>query len=280
MCKKNGGAPAPSKRGRRKSKRDSPASGSDEEFKKPRGRSSSRSPIPAQRVSDRNAKRKRSVYTEDNLEDTDTDDLMSSGEEERLEKRREKRIARKKRKEAESGGEDVSNTDDAVLTGEGEEVEEEHVPFYEIESPPDGQLNCLWYSREPFRHVFVLEKVLGWKTRPVVKLEVCEPNKAEGEETKPPSLLGRGKLHTIDFDESLKMKEKTIVEAGNDFRKRREISQINPRSCPYIKQFASDQELARSKKEGSEPKFKAVKSTKDREEVFLVKWRGRSYMHW
>lgn len=287
LCAKNGGAPSPSKKMRKKSKRDSASDDDDDDDgdKKPASRSSSfrrsnseSSAHAASRASDRNSKRKQ--YTEE-LEDTDSDDLMTSGEEEELEKRRKKRLARKKRREAKLAGEEPPN-DDAMLVEEEEEVAEDAPVIYEIESPPAGHLNCLWYSKEPFLHVFVLEKILGWKTRPVVRLETCEASSKaeEGEEPKPPTLVpANEKFHTIAFDEAMKIRDKAIVDTGNDFRKRREISRINPGTCPHIRKIAADQELARSKKDGLDPKFKAVKSPKDREEVYLVKWRGRSYMH-
>eukprot|EP00571_Detonula_confervacea_P013933 CAMPEP_0172304572 /NCGR_PEP_ID=MMETSP1058-20130122/5968_1 /TAXON_ID=83371 /ORGANISM="Detonula confervacea, Strain CCMP 353" /LENGTH=2415 /DNA_ID=CAMNT_0013015859 /DNA_START=210 /DNA_END=7457 /DNA_ORIENTATION=+ len=279
LCAKNGGVPSQSKTSR-KSKQESSAPAADDNKKKPAARPLRRIPsgqpsTAKPRLSGRNVKRNRSVYTEE-LEDTDSDDLMTSGEEEAFEKRQKKRVAKKKHKKSESGGEEDQDSDAAST---GEEDESVGVVHYEIESPPPGQLNCLWYSREPFLHVFVLEKILGWKTRPVMKLESCETKNTEGDDPKTSLMLAREKFHSLDSDTAVKMKDKAIVDTGNDFFKRRGISRINPRNCPYIQNIAADQELARSKKDGSEPKFKAVKSPKEREEVFLVKWRGRSYIH-
>ena len=272
LCKKHGGSPpAPSRTGRRKSKQ------GDDEPAARRPSSRSLTPTPAQsRSSDRKSKRAR--YNEE-LEDTDDDEFMTSGEEEAYEKRRKKRLTKKIEKKGESmeEGEQEGAHSDASQNQQGEV---EGGPIYEIESPPPGHLNCLWYSKEEYRHVLVLEKVLGWKTRPVAKLESCgQIETEEGGESKPPILLARDKLHLIETDDAVKIKEKAIVDTGGEFRKRREISRINPRHCNYIKKIAADQELVRSKKEGSEPRFKLVKSAKEREEVFLVKWRGRSYMH-
>ena len=286
LCAKNGGAPSPTKMGRRKGKKGSQA---PEVKTKPVVKKKSwRHPSIDKRdskVNDRSAKRKRGKYTED-LEESE-EDYMSSEEEEKLEKRREKRRIweekrEKKRKGESTGDEDQVVDNNASKDEEMEEETSEEVPFYEIQSPPPGQLSCLWYSRESFRHVFAVEKVLGWKTRPVVNLVSCEvATKTAGEDDlkTPPMSSAKEKSYSINFTEGMELKDKAIVDTGNDFRKRREISRINPASSPYIRKIAADQELKRAKKEGLEPKFKVVKSTQEREEVFLIKWRGRSYMH-
>ena len=298
----NGGAPAASKTAtpsnRRRSVRDaskSTSSSDDDECddarngskKRAAGRSaavSSQRRIPSIKLRvnfNRNAKRQRSVYTEEQGDDTDEDDIMTSGEEEEVEKRRQRRLAKKKRKSSDLG-EDVSEYAASPM-GEGVEdmVDETDRPvMYEIDAPPPGQLYCLWYSREDFLHVFALEKVLGWKTRPVVKLERCETNTHENGEPNTPSLSKTSnKFHSITFDDATQIKEKAIADTGNDFRKRREISRVNSVNCPTIKRIAAERELEASKKDGSAPRFKIVTSTREREEVFLVKWRGRSYMH-
>ena len=46
-----------------------------------------------------------------------------------------------------------------------------------------------------------------------------------------------------------------------------------------LSRVASTREEARAKKEGVMPDFNAQSSTSEREEVFLIKWRGRSYLH-
>jgi hypothetical protein len=214
---------------------------------------------------------------------------MTSGEEAVLEKKREKRrIARKK------------NKGEPLPTDVGEEKEEEDMEggtdgmlirdengesIYDIEGPPNGTISSLWYSREPFLHVFVIEKILAWKTRPVVKLECCEP--PPGASSSPSfATVAAGKkprpstLHSLEYGEAMALRDKAIVDTKNDFRKRMEVSRINPGSCPHVKKVAAKQELNRSKKEGQpSPSFRAVKSSTEREEVFLVKWRGRSYLH-
>ncbi len=231
----------------------------------------------------RSAKRQRSAYKEEVDNDTDEDDLMTSGEEEEVEKRRKKRLAKRKKKSSEMAeGEELEYAAGPMEDGMEDVVDETDRPvMYEIEAPPPGQLHCLWYSREVFLHVFALEKVLGWKTRPVVKLERCETDKPENDEPNGASAHTKAndKVHSINLDDATHIKDKAIADTGNDFRRRREISRVNPVNCPTVKKIAAERELETSKKDGSAPKFKVVSSTREREEVFLVKWRGRSYLH-
>lgn len=237
-------------------------------------------------------KHKRYKYLDESLEDTDTDDLMTSGEEEAAEKRRLKRIARKKK--AEPKDEENLQVQEDIEAYSGDEESNSHFALlpqseipgsvYDIEGPPNGTLSHLWYSREPFLHVFVIDKVLAWKTRPVVYLESCEaPQFAAPVEGETASFTAAGlnepKFHRLSYDEAMKLKDKAIFDTGNDFRKRMEISRILPHACPYVKKMASIQEAVKAKKGNYVPTYKAVTSTTEREEVLLVKWRGRSYMH-
>ena len=156
-----------------------------------------------------------------------------------------------------------------------DDVDEENRPvLYDVKSPPPGHLNCLWYSKVEYLHVFAMEKVLGWKTRPVVNLESCESEMPENCGTK----TNRSR-HSISLEDARNIMEEAIENAGNDFRKWREISRINPTNCPHVKKISANRELAAAKVKGSVPKFNVVTSTTEREEVFLVKWRGQSYMH-
>jgi chromodomain-helicase-DNA-binding protein 7 len=210
-------------------------------------------------------------------------------------------IAKKKKKKNEEEEEkhddyyDEGDDDGGTSTNYFALLPQSEIPgsVYDIEGPPSGTLNHLWYSREPFLHVFVIDKILGWKTRPVVYLESCEVGDeavgstdagdvAAQEDGKPIPANNGGKgpnLHKLSFDEAMKLKDKAIFDTGNDFRKRMDISRILPVACPHVKKLASMQEAAKAKKGGYEPQFKAVTSTTEREEVLLVKWRGRSYLH-
>eukprot|EP00804_Cyclotella_cryptica_P019561 CCRYP_014309-RB/>CCRYP_014309-RB protein AED:0.05 eAED:0.05 QI:460/0.93/0.87/1/0.73/0.5/16/4750/1370 len=248
------------------------------------------SPSDGIRTSGRKPRRKRYI---DELENTDSDDFMTSGEEEEAEKRRMKRIAKKKQKKVESEPEPLEVEEEASFNhyqhggNHYPLLTQNEIPgsIYDIEGPPSGELNHLWYSREPFLHVFVIDKILAWKTRPVTYLESCEPSAIAMEEEKSiangdPAVAPKGKnLYKLGFDEAVKLKDMAILNTGNDFRKRMDISRINPGSCPHVKKLASNQEAVKTKKGDCAPKFKAVASTTEREEVLLIKWRGRSYLH-
>ena len=240
-------------------------------------------------------KHKRKKYFDESSEATDTDDFMTSGEEEEAEKRRLKRIAKKK-KDKPKEEEVTPQEDEAEYTLGGDTsshfalLPQSQIAgsVYDIEGPPAGTLNHLWYSREPFLHVFVIDKILGWKTRPVVHLESYEmpevaaaATSVDGEEAAKanPSNLSVPNLHKLSFEEATKLRDKAIFDTGNNFRKRMDISRILPNACPTVKKLAATIDAAKAKKEGVQPRLKTITSTTEREEVLLVKWRGRSYLH-
>ena len=263
LCKRSGAEPAPSRKRPGRKPKNEPVL----EKKKAKPAPSPEESAPLKRSSSRAVKRKHSVYAEnDSSDETDPDDLMDSDEEAVFEKRKQYRMARKKKKDAELG-----------IAEDAKEEEELHAIKYEIESPPPGELSCLWYSQEQFAHVYCIEKILGWKTRPVTALESCvEPE--DDAEAKHQKRKG-SRAHKLDFDEAINMRDRAYVDIANDFRQRREVSAINPAQCPYIMKQAASVELASAKKQGSEPRFKLVESRTEREEVYLIKWRGRSYLH-
>mmetsp|Transcript_16005 Transcript_16005/g.24952 ORF Transcript_16005/g.24952 Transcript_16005/m.24952 type:complete len:541 (+) Transcript_16005:53-1675(+) len=96
-------------------------------------------------------------------------------------------------------------------------VEQSH---YNVEAPPSGILSSLWYSNESVLHVFVIEKILGWKSR---------------------------------------QRTKTKAHVGMDISR--------------IRTAKEDASLSQSDK-SSQTGYDATE-----EEVLLIKWRGRSYMH-
>jgi len=263
LCKRSGAEPAPSRKRPGRKPKNEPVL----EKKKPKPAPPQEASAPLKRSSSRAVKRKHSLYAEnDSSDETDPDDLMNSDEEAVFEKRKQYRMARKKKKEAELG-----------IAEDAEGEEELHAIKYEIESPPPGELSCLWYSKEQFAHVFCIEKILGWKTRPVLTLESCVTPENDAE-TKHRKKKG-SRAHKLDFDEAINMRDMAYVGIANDFRQRREVSAINPAQCPYIMKQAASVELASAKKQGTEPRFKLVRSRTEREEVYLIKWRGRSYLH-
>jgi SNF2 family DNA or RNA helicase len=130
-----------------------------------------------------------------------------------------------------------------------------------IDSPPPGTLSTLWYSREVFLNLFVLEKIIGWKTRPVTKLEWKDENDVK----------------LLDPVEALSISQKLLLD-GNFWAnrmKRMEVSRIHAAQCPVVL-------VAAAAKEGQKenPRYSlAPRKEEEREEVLLVKWRGRSHMH-
>lgn len=136
----------------------------------------------------------------------------------------------------------------------------------DIESPPPGTLSALWYSRESFLHIFVMEKIVGWKMRSVTKLEWLDENA----------------IKLLDPTEAIALSQRALTkrEFWVDERCRMEVSRINPSQCPVVLDMAAAKEEALSKKNGTPPRFKLAPREDDkREEVLLVKWRGRSYYH-
>lgn len=141
-----------------------------------------------------------------------------------------------------------------------------------VDAPPPGMLSSMWYSRECFLHIFVVEKIVGWKRRPVACLEWDDPNA----------------LNFLDPVEASKMSQKALTNEvfWNDFHKRTEVSRINQTQCPVVISIAAEREKAKAKEEDRAPQFKlktetTASATNDdqHEDVLLVKWRGRSYLH-
>jgi hypothetical protein len=209
-----------------------------------------------------------------------------------------------------------------------------------VESPPPGTLSTLWYSREVFISVFVVEKILAWKTRHVTQLEwIPESYTEETKPLYPPS---------IDPAQAAKYSNMALVNPliWRDPSKRMEVSRLNHQYCPivmtivaeaqaleqtelnsnHISQVKTDQDVAINmetdvegkQQQSSEPeessqsnegvpgglnasKYSATQSIEpspnvsssprfrikqtypgtetEREEVFLVKWRGKSHLH-
>ena len=206
--------------------------------------------IPRMR-SGRATKRNRPTYEE--LRDTDSDDLMSDDEEEELAKRRLHK-ARKPRASPTEASSSALETDDVFMS-------DAVIVTDSIDAPPPGTLPTLWYSREVFLNLFVLEKIIGWKTRPVIKLDWDDVND----------------IKFLDPQEVTSISSKLLLD--QDFWanriKRMEVSRINPAQCPVVLAAAAAKEARQEK-----PRYVlAPRKDDEREEVLLVKWRGRSYMH-
>lgn len=145
----------------------------------------------------------------------------------------------------------------------------------DAESPPVGTLPSLWYSRENFLHIWVIEKIIGWKTRPKVALEYKDDSTP--------------RFNDIDAKE---ISSKLISHFIPKSSKRMEISRICPGRCPVVLKAFVDKEqrhfdkLQQNEKLESEMNYKlssssdTIENTENaREEVILIKWRGRSHLH-
>ena len=207
--------------------------------------------IPIFRSSMRMPKRKRPTYEE--LRDTDSDDFMTdSGDEEDFKKRGRLHKASRPRASPTEGS--SSALDDVVMT-------DVVVGADGIDTPPPGTLSALWYSREVFLSIFVLEKVIGWKTRPVVKLEWHDEND----------------IKMLDPEDAKSISSKLLLDGDfwNNRMKRMEVSRINAAQCPVVMAAAAAKEGVKEK-----PRYSlAPRKEDEREEALLVKWRGRSHMH-
>ena len=137
------------------------------------------------------------------------------------------------------------------------------------DAPPEGTLSTLWYSREVFLNILVMEKIVGWKTRPVVQL--VKPK--DGAEA------ATAEVYTLDAKEALRWQEKALQTPAfwNDTPRRMSVSRANPAQCPVLMQLAARAEAQRAAAEGRPPAF--VVQSSSSEEVLLVKWRGRSHLH-
>jgi hypothetical protein len=135
----------------------------------------------------------------------------------------------------------------------------------QVDSPPPGMLSTLWYSRECLLHVWVVDKIVGWKQRPVTSLQWQDANALKFLDPHEASSLSQKALTHIDF--------------WNDPRKRMEVSRINVTHCPVVTTIAAEREKAKSTEEGVTPMYTLKVSLDQKEDVLLVKWRGRSFLH-
>ena len=140
------------------------------------GNSGSSSPVGGPELSASKRQRPPAVSYKE-LEDTDEDDIMTEMEEKELFLKR----AKKRRKKIEPTKDSAASDDDVFMDSSVGAADSADMLVADvstpadpsaIESPPSGVLSTLWYSRECFLHVFVLEKICGWKTRP--KLEIVD----------------------------------------------------------------------------------------------------------
>mmetsp|Transcript_6483 Transcript_6483/g.12211 ORF Transcript_6483/g.12211 Transcript_6483/m.12211 type:complete len:1937 (+) Transcript_6483:1878-7688(+) len=133
----------------------------------------------------------------------------------------------------------------------------------QIEAPPSDVLPSLWYSRENCIHIWVVEKIIGWKTRQKVGIEWKDES-----------------IRELNLIMCSNMKDKLISAYISNRKKRMEISRICPANCPMVLEAVTAREERLANEQGREKTFKLkANSVNDMEEVLLIKWRGRSYIH-
>ena len=218
--------------------------------------------IPYHRSSARMPKRTRVSYQEN---DDDNDLLMTDTEDE------DNHQAPKKKRRLLAAGDGttvlVAGESDAemnaampVVNGGGGTP---RPPAVIVDSPPPGVLNSLWYSSEAFLSVFVLEKVYGWKTRTSFTL-----------------VDGEGNPVDLPIAEASAIQSRLLANEGffmGDTLKRLEVSRLTPNKCPLVLALAAEQARVVVEEEDVAPKYTLAAGP--REEILLIKWRGRSHLH-
>lgn len=210
-------------------------------------------------------KRKRPQYEE--FAESDTDDLLTDSGAEDVEadpRRRLKKIKSAAPVEVNaristSSGIPKMSANATVVVDVGHATDADMADA--VEAPPPGVLSNLWYSREPVLHVWVVEKVLAWRKRPVTALEWRNP---DGIKCLDQALAQQMSIKGLDNDDVWKNQGQ-----------RMEFSRINPIQCPMVMHLAAKRE----KETVGDNISLCVAPSDQREEVLLVKWRGRSYMH-
>jgi len=142
-----------------------------------------------QRSSQRGAKRSRPQPQYQEVDLTDSDDFMTDDEAPPKKKGRLiqfSKIANKKRTDA---GSAHPPTEAAATAVGGLEETANFILSNDGVNPPEGALSTLWYSREDFSNLFVMEKALGFKTRPTARLV-----KASSPSETSPTLSGQDTL--------------------------------------------------------------------------------------
>jgi hypothetical protein len=280
----------------------------------------------ANRVSSRAPKRKRPTY-QDWDELSDSDDYMSDSEQPKSHKRRDRQAQQQQQQQLQPQPLDPAQQGALVATSQtsaAPSLSGTEASFSETaavaaaaaagtmaldgpvingtgDAPPPGVLSTLWYSRESFWHIFVLEKVVGWKTRTVFSLvdpvtkavvdpAILDPVTAAALvdlPVPPPTVVPLVDAEAIVLQQ--KALQNPVVWA--DYRRRMEISRIYPARCPVVLAMAAIQEEqlvqleqeAYEKDPSSAPPPRALKyrleAMETREEIVLVKWRGRSHFH-
>jgi len=145
-------------------------------------------------------------------------------------------------------------------------------------------------------HVWVIERIIGWKTRSIVTLESYEeetpkvvvevkkeePKGEDGgieEESEEVEMtdIPLAKPPLLDVVQAAILSDKLVTEYISCRKKRMEISRVNPRKCPVVIASHASKEQRRATTTTTKPKF-GSKTSDQTEQVLLIKWRGRSYL--
>jgi len=202
-------------------------------------------------------KRKRPKYEE--LGESDPDDFLTdSGDDDVVEADSRVRLKKLKVVAPFEANAVISTSSGIPATTPSEPATNVDIIGDGVEAPPPGVLANLWYSREPVLHIWVIEKIIAWRTRQITTLEWKEPN-------------------TLDLTLANQISTKGLIDPDvwKNQAQRMEFSRVNPAQCPMVIHLAAKREL---EKAGENAKF-SIAMSDQREEVLLVKWRGRSYMH-
>ena len=146
-----------------------------------------------------------------------------------------------------------------------------------VAAPPPGELNTLWYSRECFNHVWVMEKICGWKKRPVFSSAALKKGDEDGDN------VPVTESSILDLNTAVKIQQAILqtYEFTTDTSRRVEVSRINPQQCPLIRTMATTAKSSALPLQATAggPVSETKTSHAETEEVLLVKWRGRSHYH-
>eukprot|EP00977_Amphora_coffeiformis_P024011 scaffold14974_cov195-Amphora_coffeaeformis.AAC.18 len=144
-------------------------------------------------------------------------------------------------------------------------------------APPEGTLHTLWYSREVFLNILVMEKIVGWKTRPMVQLVTVVPENVDADTTTPSIPM----LYTLPPAEAQRWQEKALQTNAfwNDASRRMAVSRAAPAHCPTVLALAAIAEAKQAAAEQRPPRYVLHTVPNETEEILLVKWRGRSHLH-
>ena len=199
---------------------------------------------------------KRKSYADD-FKETESDFLDTDSEDETIQK---KNVKKKNRltKFNKSITSDISSIAPNEPTSIHQHILDDHV-----DAPPPGTLASLWYSREEFIHIWVIDKIIGWTSRPKVALEYESENPEK-----------------LDYVKAQGIGGKLFNENVANGMKQMAVSKINPCYCPSVLKEHARKEERRAKREGVTPKYKvSKKQSTEKEDVLLIKWRGRSHLH-